>query len=189
MILVFCVQLTSAKEITYIVFQKKQSKRTIRFKLPLKCRIYESKEEKRFGKITDYTDTSITFEYKDYDTSEVNKIMAIDTLSRKEKFDLIDTMIQKSVYTKIIAADSIYKISVLSGSYNLGRELAMLGSSILFMGSGISLLIDTSDNVGKKLEWWNWMQIAGMGTGAGLLTALMKRNIYFDKWRLTKSKT
>ena len=90
----------------------------------------------------DYTDSTIIFEYKDYDTADVNKIMAIDSLTKKEKYDLIDTMIQDSKYLINISQDSIFKIRILSGSDTFIREIGIFGSSLLFMGSAAALMFD-----------------------------------------------
>lgn len=176
-----------SKEKKYITFQKKEGSRQIKMKLPLKCRVYQEGKDKRFGRITSYTDHSIFFEFKDYDTSEVNKILAIDTLSRKEKYDLVDTLIQHSKLTTEIELNQLNKISMLSGDDNVWRQLGMLGGSLGFMSSGIILLISTQNNVGQKWTGWNWIELGGMLGSAGLMTGLVKRNIDMKKWTLVKS--
>jgi hypothetical protein len=177
----------NAKEKTYITFKKKNSNRQFRLELPLKCRLFEFEKEKIFGKIIDYNDSTVLFEYKDYDTAEVNQIMALENLSRKERFDLIDTLIQDSKYSRSISQDQISKLVVLSGSDTPIREWSMLGSAVLFMGSGIALLIDRSNSVGFKMQWWNWLQLSGLGAGAGSLAILMKRTIALDKWQIMQN--
>ena len=185
MVCSICSQTLLAQDTPEISFKKINSQKQISFKLPLKCRLYTSKDDKTVGKISSYTDSTILFEFKDYDTSEVSKIMAIDSLTRKQKYDLIDTLIQDSKYVKEICQDSIYKISILSGSDNLGRELSLLGSSLLIMGSAAALLYDLSTNVGSKFEWWYWLEITGITTGMTGVVFLMKRDILFSKWRLS----
>ena len=125
--------------------------------LPLKCRVFQSDEDKRYGRITSVQQASILFEYKDYDTSDVSKIMAMDSLKRRERYDLIDTLIQQSKVTKEIPIEKVIKVSLLSGDDNTKRKLIMLFSSLGFMGSGIALMISTSTNVGQKISVWNWI--------------------------------
>lgn len=146
--------------------------------------MYTSKKDKRVGRIMDYTDSTIVFEYKDYDSTDVNKILAIDSLTRKEKYDLIDTMIQDSKYNTIIRQDSIFKIRVLSGNDNFNREFGLLSSAIVFMGSTAALLFDLSSNVGGGFEWWNWIEVGGIAAGAGGVALLMKRDLHLSKWKL-----
>lgn len=173
-----------AKEDTLIYFQKIKNERTIGLKLPLKCRIYFSKDNKRFGQITDYEQELIYFKYKDYDSSDVDAIMEVDSLTRREKYDRLDSLIQESVVTIAIPIDSIFKISILSGSDILSRELSMLGSSILFLGSLSALLVDASQNVGQGMRWWNWIEVGSAASGVALMTLLMKRNIHLSEWKL-----
>lgn len=173
-----------AKDKEYIHFQKTSSDQIVELELPLKCRVYQSDQDKRFGRITSVQQTSILFEYKDYDTSEVNKIMAMDSLKRRERYDLIDTLIQHSKFTKEIPFEKVIKVSLLSRDDNTRRKLVMLFSSLGFMGSGIALMISTSSNVGQKISVWNWIEIAGMGTSAGLMASMMKRSFDMEKWKI-----
>ena len=182
--LLFCGVSTHAKDSTFIYFKKIGSEKVLKLKTPLKCRLYESKDDKRVGRIMSYTDSSVIFEYKDYDTSDVNEIMAMDSLSRKERFDLLDTLVKESKYTQEIHQDSIYKLRILSGSDTQGRQLVALGSAVIFMGSLGALLFDISTNVGGNFEWWYWLEISGMAAGATGVAVLMKRDIYFSKWSL-----
>lgn len=177
----------NAKEDSLIFFQKISSERTIGLKLPLKCRIYTSKDDKRFGEIVDYDEREVFFKYKDYDSSEVNRILAIDSLNRAEKYDLVDSLIQGSAIVQKVPVDSIYKISILSGSDNLQRELGMLGASLLTFGSMAILVIDLSQNVGQSFKRRHLIEAAGVGLGVGTIALLMKRNILMSKWRIIEA--
>lgn len=149
----------------------------------MKCRVFQTDEDKRFGSITSVQQTSILFEYKDYDTAEVSRILAMDSLKRKERYNLVDTLIQHSKVRKEIPFEKILKVSLLSGDDNTKRKLIMLFSSLGFMGSGIALMISTSSNVGQKIDAWNLIEIAGMGTSAGLMASMMKRSFDMEKWK------
>ncbi|UKN00917.1 hypothetical protein K6119_14375 [Paracrocinitomix mangrovi] len=171
-----------AKEVNYIYFKKKQSERTFKLKLPLKCRIYPSDEDKRFGKIVDYNDSIIHFEYKDYDTSHVSEILKIDSLGRKEKYDLVDSLIEHSKVIQKIPHEKILKISVLSGSDNLSREIGILVASLGVMASATALLISRSQKVGSSWDLANYLELSGIGISVGAMAILYKRNINMEKW-------
>lgn len=158
--------------------------RIISYKLPLQCRIYLGDEDKRFGKIVAVDSFCIHFEYKDYDTSEVSKILAMD-LKRKEKDNLIDSLIDSSKTIQFIQKDSIHKIAILSGDAKTGRKVAMLAGAIGFMGSGFALMASRSNKVGSKFGNLDWLTLGGMGLSAGTMAILTRRVFDMEEWEIS----
>ena len=134
----------------------------------------------------DYNERDVYFKYKDYDSSEVNRILAIDSLNRKEKYDRVDSLIQGSAFVNTVSIDSIYKISILSGSDNMQRELTMLGLTIVTFGAIAVLVLDLSQNVGNPLNKRHLIESGIVAAGIGSIILLMKRNILMSKWRIVQ---
>ena len=176
------------KEKTFVYFKKENSKRTVKLKLPISCRMYEFGKSKRNGRIIKVNEDEIVFSYYNYDTSDVNKIME-QKITRKEKDKLLDSLVNSTKVFKTIAFSNIDKIEILSSDASVKRKLGMLIGSMTFLGSGLAFMATTSTHVGEKLTIVNWAEVGGMAIGAGAMTLLTKQKFDMKKWRIQNSKT
>ena len=101
------------KEKTYVYFKKINARRTVKLKLPISCRMYESGKSKRSGRIVKVNETEVVFSYYSYDTSDVNKIIN-QKISRKEKDKMLDSLVNSTKVFKTISFSDIDKIEILS---------------------------------------------------------------------------
>jgi len=171
------------KEKVFVNFQKIDSRRSVKLKLPIACRMFESGESKRSGRIEKVNNSQVVFSYYSYDTSDVNLIMKQD-ISRREKDKQLDSLINSTKVFKSIAFQDIEKIEILSSDASLKRKLFMLIGSVTFLGSGLAFMSSTSTHVGQKLTFLNWVQIGGMAAGAGTMALLTKQTFDMKKWRI-----
>jgi hypothetical protein len=171
------------KEKVFVYFKKKESRRSVKLKLPIACRMYEKGKSKRSGRIEKVKESEIVFSYYSYDTSDVNVIMNQD-ISRREKDKQLDSLINSTKVFKSIAFQDLEKIEILSSDASLKRKLFMLIGSVTFLGSGLAFMSSTSTHVGQKLTLLNWIEIGGMAAGAGTMALLTKQTFDMKKWRI-----
>lgn len=171
------------KEKTFIEFQRISSKRKVSLKLPVSCRLYEKGEDKRSGRIEKVNQSEIVFSYYSYDTADVNLIMK-EGISRKQKDKKLDSLLNSTKVYKAIDFLEIDKIEILSSDASVKRKILMLAGSVCFLGSGIAFMATTSTHIGQKLTPLNWLEIGGMGVGAGTMALLAKQTFDFKKWRI-----
>lgn len=170
----------------YLYFQKiKNKQRTVRYKLPLQCRIYLDSTDKRFGKIVAVSDTLVSFEFKNYDTAAFNKIIASE-FKKKEKDRLVDSLVDSSKTIQLISLDQLREVAILSGDANVGREVGMLLGSLGFMGSGALLMARRSNQVGQNFQKTDWIALGGLGMSAALMGILTKRSFDLKKWQIVE---
>lgn len=175
------------KEKSFIFLQKTSSKRKVKLKLPVACRMYEEGMSKRNGRIVEVHESEIVFSYYSYDTSDVNQIMKQD-ISRKKKDKLLDSLINATKVHKTIQFSEINKVEILSSDASVQRKILMLTGSLCFLGSGLAFMATTSTHIGEKLTVLNWLEIGGMAAGAETMALLTKQTFDMKKWKFLPKK-
>lgn len=108
-------------------------------------------------------------------------------IPRKEKDKKLDSLYDVSKVFKQITPSQISKIEILSGDACVNRQLAMLFSSVVLLGSGFGLMASTSNHVGQGMKKLDWVYLGGMAVSATTMIILTKKVYHFDKWTFSES--